>query len=171
MTISGHECFRFVSRIQHCFVCIRRCKIFPLCAHPCISKLKRFRNSLRVFISTIGVKRWKKKAKKRWQAEQQKSTAFVPRQLCCCLLCFMALFHVELKIQEHHRAISQSATFCDQMENEILQKVQQNYERWQINNGSPSDGDWFEAQGKVISPYRSPGGSLLDEGYIQLNAL
>ena len=91
--------------------------------------------------------------------------------LLLSVICCMALFHVELKIQEHHRAISQSATFCDQMENEILQKVQKNYERWQINKGSPSDGDWFEAQGKVISPYRSPGGSLLDEGYIQLNAL
>ena len=78
----------------------------------------------------------------------------------------MALFHVELKIQEHHRAISQlSASFCDQMENEILQKVQQNYGRWQINKGSNSDGDCFEAQGKVISPYRSLGGSILDEGY------
>ena len=91
--------------------------------------------------------------------------------LLLSVVCCMALFHVELKIQEHHRAISQSATFCDQMEKQILQKVQQNYERWQINKGSNSDGDWFEAQGKVISPYQSLGGSLLDEGHIQLNAL
>ena len=37
------------------------------------------------------------------------------------------------------------------MEKEILQKVQQNYERWQINKGSNSEGTWQEAQGKVIS--------------------
>ena len=88
--------------------------------------------------------------------------------VCCVLYC---TFSRGTQIQEHYRVLSQSATFCDQMENEILQKVQQNYERWQIYKGSTSDGDWFEVQGKVISPYRSPGGSLLDEGYIQLYAL
>ncbi|KAJ7377858.1 hypothetical protein OS493_025752 [Desmophyllum pertusum] len=32
-------------------------------------------------------------------------------------------------IQEHHRLISNSVTFCDQMKTEILRKVQQNYGR------------------------------------------
>ena len=99
------------------------------------------------------------------------NSLFSASALLLSVVCCIAFFHVELKIQEHHRVLSQSATFCDRMENEILQKVQQNYERWQINKGSTSGGDWFEAQGKVISPYRSPGGSLLDEGYMQLNAL
>ena len=74
-----------------------------------------------------------------------------PSDLLLSVVCCIALIHVELKIQEHHRVISQSATFCDQMEKEILQKVQQNYERWQINKGRNSDGAWHETQGKVIS--------------------
>ena len=44
----------------------------------------------------------------------------------------MALILVELRIQEHHRLISNSVTVCDQMELQILRKVQQNYERWQV---------------------------------------
>ena len=46
--------------------------------------------------------------------------------------CCIALIHVELRIQEHHRLISHSVTVCDQMETQILRKVQQNYERWQV---------------------------------------
>ena len=80
------------------------------------------------------------------------NSLFSASALLLSVACCIALFHVELKIQEHHRVLSQSTTFCDQMENEILQKVQQNYERWQIYKGITSDGDWFEAQGKVISP-------------------
>ena len=76
--------------------------------------------------------------------------------LLLSVVCCIALIHVELKIQEHHRVISQSATFCGQMEKEILQKVQQNYERWQINKGRKSDGAWHETQGKVIS-FELPG--------------
>ena len=48
------------------------------------------------------------------------------------VVCCMALIHVELRIQEHHRLISNSVTVCDQMELQILRKVQQNYERWQV---------------------------------------
>ena len=76
--------------------------------------------------------------------------------LLLSVVCCIALIHVELKIQEHHRVISQSATFCGQMEKEILHKVQQNYERWQINKGRKSDGAWHETQGKVIS-FELPG--------------
>ena len=49
--------------------------------------------------------KWNKiKMKNRW-TEQKHSTACVPWQACCCLLCFgcIALIHVELRIQEHHR--------------------------------------------------------------------
>ena len=44
----------------------------------------------------------------------------------------MALIHVELRIQEHHRVISHSVTVCDQMETQILRKVEQNYDRWHV---------------------------------------
>ena len=44
----------------------------------------------------------------------------------------IALIHVELRIQEHHRLISHSVTSCDQMETEILRKLQpHNYNNWQ----------------------------------------
>ena len=52
--------------------------------------------------------------------------------LLLSFVCCMALIHVELRIQEHHRLISHSVTVCDQMETQILRKVQQNYERWQV---------------------------------------
>ena len=35
----------------------------------------------------------------------------------------IALIHVELRIQEHHRLISYSITSCDQMETKILKKI------------------------------------------------
>ena len=52
--------------------------------------------------------------------------------LLLSVACCMALIHVELRIQEHHLLISHSVTVCDQMETQILRKVQQNYERWQV---------------------------------------
>ena len=51
--------------------------------------------------------------------------------LLLSIVCCMALIHVELRIQEHHRLMSHSVTVCDQMETQILRKVQQNYERKQ----------------------------------------
>ena len=71
--------------------------------------------------------------------------------LLLSVMCCIAVIHVELKLQEHHRVISQSATFCDQMKKEVLQEVQQNYERWQINKDRNSEGTWHEAQGEVIT--------------------
>ena len=52
--------------------------------------------------------------------------------LLLSVVCCMALIHVQLRIQEHHRLISNSVTVCDQMELQILRKVQKNYERWQV---------------------------------------
>jgi len=51
--------------------------------------------------------------------------------LLLSVVCCIALIHVELRIQEHHRLISHSVTFCDKMEREVLRKVQENYGRWQ----------------------------------------
>ena len=68
----------------------------------------------------------------------QKKTIKTLQSLCSVsalllsVVCCMALIHVELRIQEHHRLISNSVTVCDQMELQILRKVQQNYERWQV---------------------------------------
>ena len=95
------------------------------------------------------------KAQSKEEKKTNRETKF--NSFCCTsglllsVVCCIALIHVELKIQEHHRVISQSATFCGQMEKEILQKVQQNYERWQIYKGRNSDGAWHETQGKAIS--------------------
>ena len=49
--------------------------------------------------------------------------------LLLSVVCCTALIHVELRIQEHHRLMSHSVTLCDQMQTQILQKVQQYYER------------------------------------------
>ena len=51
--------------------------------------------------------------------------------LLLSVVCCMALIRVEprSRIQEHHRLISLSVTVCDQMETQILRKVQQNYVR------------------------------------------
>jgi len=60
--------------------------------------------------------------------------------LLLSIVCCIALIHVELRIQEHHRLMSHSITCCDQMETEILRKVQQYYRRWQDMKGSHSEG-------------------------------
>ena len=57
--------------------------------------------------------------------------------LLLSVVCCIALIHLELRIQEHHRLISHSITFCGNMETEILRKVQQNYEQWQIKTDAP----------------------------------
>ena len=67
--------------------------------------------------------------------------------LLLSVVCCIALIHVELRIQEHHRLISHSVTFCDQMETEILLKVQQNYRRWQVTKDSQS-GHWQDTGGE-----------------------
>ena len=52
--------------------------------------------------------------------------------LLLSVVCCIALIHMELRIQEHHRLISHSTKFCDKMETEILRKIQQNYGGWQV---------------------------------------
>ena len=50
--------------------------------------------------------------------------------LLLSIVCCIALVHVEFRIQEHHRLLSHPTTFCDQIEKEILRKVQKNFKRW-----------------------------------------
>ena len=60
----------------------------------------------------------------------------------------IALIHVELRIQEHHRLISQSVTNCDHMEVKILQKLQpQGHKDSQVNRESHPEGHWQKARG------------------------
>ena len=50
--------------------------------------------------------------------------------LLLSVVCCIALVHVELRIQEHHRLLSHPTKFCDQIEEEILRKVQKNIKQW-----------------------------------------
>ena len=49
-------------------------------------------------------------------------------ELLLSIGCCVGLAQVEFRIQEHHRLLS--TTICDQMEKDILRKVQQNFNRW-----------------------------------------
>ena len=61
------------------------------------------------------------------------------------IVCCIALIHVELRIQEHHRLISHSVTFCDNMETEILRKVEENDAKWRVATGNQwkASKGWF----------------------------
>ena len=78
------------------------------------------------------------KQSKQDKEEKQTNRRQTLHRLCCgsglllSVLCCIALIHVELRIQEHHRLISHSETFCDNMETEILRKVLKKFERWQF---------------------------------------
>ena len=50
--------------------------------------------------------------------------------LLLSVVCCVALAHVEFRIREHHRLLSHLTTICDQTEEEILRKVQRNFNRW-----------------------------------------
>ena len=65
--------------------------------------------------------------------------------LLLSVVCCIALIHLELRIQEHHRLISHSITFCDNIKTEILRKVQQINGRWQIKTNASERGikGWF----------------------------
>ena len=77
-----------------------------------------------VIIATMIRQDQRKKEKNRRRALNILCSA---SSLLLSLVCCIALIHVELKIQEHHRLISHSVAFCDQMETEILKKVRHNY--------------------------------------------
>ena len=71
-------------------------------------------------------------------------------RLCCMsglllsIACCVALIHVEFRIQEQQRLITQTTTVCDKMETELLRKVEQNYKHWLETRG----GSWQENKGK-----------------------
>ncbi|XP_078380224.1 uncharacterized protein LOC144663168 [Oculina patagonica] len=50
--------------------------------------------------------------------------------LLLSIVCCIALVHVEFRIQEHHQLLSNPTTFCDQIEEKILRKVEKNFKRW-----------------------------------------
>ena len=68
--------------------------------------------------------------------------------LLLSVVCCIALIHVELRIQEHHRLISHSVTFCENMETEILRKVQQNYRGWLVKD---SGRHWQATKGTFLA--------------------
>ena len=68
--------------------------------------------------------------------------------LLLSVMCCIALIHLELRMQGHHRLISHSVTCCDEMETEILRKVQKNLEEWKEMKGSHSEGHWQETRGE-----------------------
>ena len=68
--------------------------------------------------------------------------------LLLSVACCMALIHVELRIQEHHRLMSHSVTVCNQMETQILRKVQQNYERRHVTKADGIKGRLQGTNGK-----------------------
>ena len=68
--------------------------------------------------------------------------------LLLSVVCCIAQIHVELCIQEHHRLMSYSVTFCDQMQTQILRKVQQNFERWQFTKAGGLKGHLHGTNGE-----------------------
>ena len=69
--------------------------------------------------------------------------------LLLSLVFCIALIHVELRIQEHHRLITHSVAFCGQMETQILLKVKQSYAGSQVSTkGSYSEGQQQKTRGE-----------------------
>ena len=92
---------------------------------------------------------WKRLKKDlRRPREEKHSTCCVPGQPLLSVVCCIALIHLELRIQEHHRLISHSVTSCDQMETEIIRKLQlHNYENWQATKESHLGGHLQKTRG------------------------
>ena len=68
--------------------------------------------------------------------------------LLLSVVCCIALIHVELRIQQDHRLISSLVTHCDQMEKEILEKVQENNENQRIRKDSHLKGQLQQTRGR-----------------------
>ena len=66
--------------------------------------------------------------------------------LLLSLACCIALLRIELRMQEQQRVISHTTTVCDQMETEILRKIQRNYKQW----GETIDGNRQDKTGKLV---------------------
>ena len=93
---------------------------------------------------------------KREKEDRREMARRTPLDRLCCMsglllsiACCVALIHVEFRIQEQQRLISQTTTVCDKMENEILRKVQQNYKHW----GETRDESWQGNKGRFSWVY------------------
>ena len=60
--------------------------------------------------------------------------------LLLSIACCIALVHVELRVQEQQQLTSHIRTVCDQMETEILRKLQENYKHWGDMTGESWEG-------------------------------
>ena len=71
--------------------------------------------------------------------------------LLLSVLCCIAIIHVELRTQEHHRLISHSTsgTFRDEIETEILRKVQLENGRWREAIVSHLEGEWQKTRSEL----------------------
>ena len=68
------------------------------------------------------------------------------------LLCFIALIHHQLRIQENHRLILDSSELFNKLETEIFQKIQQNDMRWRNKEEEPGS-TWRTTQGNLVFFY------------------
>ena len=68
--------------------------------------------------------------------------------LLLSVVCCIALIHVELRIQQHHRLISHTVTSCDQLETKILRTVEQNYREWQDDKEQ-----WRQRKGQLTEDF------------------
>ena len=82
---------------------------------------------------------------KQWNVEEKHKTGSKTFESLSCksglllsIACCIALIHVELRIQEHDRLFSHSATRSGQMKTEIF-RVQQKNGRWRITESGHLD--------------------------------
>ena len=108
-------------------------------------------------VSSCHGKKMKQSARKEENGASRRQTvdSLSLSALLLSVVCCIALIHVELRIQEHHRLISSSVTYCGQMEKNILQKIQQNNKDWQITKGSHLGGRRQQTKGKFVKGYCS----------------
>ena len=104
-------------------------------------------------VSSCHGKKMKQSARKEENGASRRQTVdslSCKSALLLSVICCMALMHVELRIQEHHRLISSSVTYCGQMEKNILQNIQQNNKDLQITKGSHLAGQSQQTTGKFV---------------------
>ena len=78
-----------------------------------------------IFTSHVNVRGKMKQSRKEENGASRRQTVdslSCGSALLLSVVCCIALIHVELRIQEHHRLISSSVTHCDQREKEFFRK-------------------------------------------------
>ena len=91
--------------------------------------------------------------------------------LLLSVVCCIALIHLELRKQEHHRLISSSVTYCGQVEKHILQKMQQNNKDWQMTKGSHLGGQRQQTTGRFVKDINDqvmfdPNGAVMPQFFL-----